>query len=635
MGTLHADPATLSPQPARPPITGARGWAKPDATVRQFQFDGLTWTCRAGSEVLLAALPARAWADPERQPGWTLVKQNVRRQVYRGVIRGSPYYLKYYRRDNWLRVVRRLFKPDPCRAEWESGLFAVQAGIPSTLPLACTTALRRQDGYYSLLISEALEPAQPLSEFWLTLQTDQDTVRRRRDVAALGEQLAEMIARAHQAGFEHLDMHADNILVHTLAPRRYRTVFVDLQSARRGVPLSDQAVVRNLAQLNQWFRRHSSVPERVRFLRAYLRWRNEYETAYPHGRPLGLTFRELVAALVAAAERHAWRLWAQRDRRLVRDGRYFTRLRLPGGWHGMAVSACKHASEESAASRLVFARHWWQQALRELLTEKLADSAACKQSHSAWVGRAVLEQRVGRQVQRIPVIIKRPRARNWWRRLVQLLPSSRSRRGWRMGHSLLHRDIATARPLAFLERRLCGLVRDSLLVTEAIPGGADLETFLRQRLALTSGLCSREWFVLKQRLNERLARALRQLHERGFIHRDCKAANILVAPHPPLKLLWIDMDGLRRRRWGRSSRKDGRLSSAEVRALARLHVSLGDVPGLTRGDRVRFLRTYLAGYGVPPDSWRRAWSELAQAARRKAQAKERRRLWKLEHYGRA
>ena len=153
--------------------------------------------------------------------------------------------------------------------------------------------------------------------------------------------LAALIARAHQAGFEHRDMHVANILVHPVAPGKYETFFVDLQNVKTDRPLSDRAVVRNLAQLNQWFRRHSSLADRLRFLRRYLRWRNEYEQTYTHGRPLTLTLPQLVRALAGRAEVHAQRLWSKRDRRAQRNSRYYSQVRLAGGWRGAVYLACK------------------------------------------------------------------------------------------------------------------------------------------------------------------------------------------------------------------------------------------------------------------------------------------------------
>jgi hypothetical protein len=567
---------------------------------------------------MLRAVPVGTWSDPQAA-GWQRVKDNARREVWRAVICGVPYYLKYYFRDRWWRRLGQLFRPPACRAEWEGGLFTARAGIAAPQPVAFTRDLRRGRRRCDLLVTEAIEPAQPLNDFWLQLGADADIAQRRRQQSQLTELLAELIARAHQAGFEHLDMHAANILVQPLAPQRYRVLFIDLQSARRGVPLSDQAVVRNLAQLNQWFRRHSSVADRLRFLRAYLRWRCEFEPQFAHARALDVSCRELVAKLQTAAHRHAERLWAQRDRRAARNGRYFLRLKLPGGWRGMAVATCKHATDESRASQMDFTRQWWRQQFTPPLRGLAGDGAtACKNSHSAAVCRATLEHDDGQ----LPVIVKRPLARNWHRRLALLLRPSRSLRGWRMGHALLHRDLPTARPLAVLERRWGPLVLDSLLVTEALPEAVDLETFLKRAAGQHSPA---DWYRLKRELCRCLARNLRRLEERGFEHRDCKASNVLVVPRPQLALLWIDMDGLRHKPIRRA---------APLRALVRLHVSLLNSPGLTRTDRVRFLKLYFARYGQPADGWRALWPALVQAGAEKISAQEARRRWKLEHYGR-
>ena len=626
MGTIGITPSTLS---SAPPTEAQRGYATrpfagapvtpapPDSA--QASFDGLVWTYCAGAENVLRAVPARAWADPAAQ-GWQRVKQNTRREVWRADIQGTPYYLKYHCHASSLRRLRRLFRAPPCRAEWAGGLFARRAGIAAARPLAYTLGLCRTGRRWALLVTEAIEPAQPLSEFWLQLRSDESAARLRRDTAQLCELLAALIARAHQAGFEHLDMHAGNILVQPLGPRQYRTVFVDLQSARRGVPLGHRAVVRNLAQLNQWFRKHSSVGDRLRFLRAYLRWRNEFEPVFEHARPLGLGFAELVAALDAAARRHAGRLSAQRDRRTARDGRYFCRLALAGGWRGMAVVACKHATGESRASGPVFERQWWQhQLLAPLRWFSGAATPACKDSHSALVTRALLDH----GAETLPVSIKCPRARNWHRRLAQFWPPSRSSRGWRIGHALLHRDIATARPLAVLERRCGPLVLDSLLITEALPGALDLETFLRRAQAAQPPT---DWVRLKRQVGGLLARHVRRLHAAGFEHRDCKAGNILVTQHPALALFWIDLDGLRFR--------ETLTLRESLQALVRLHVSLCGVPGLTRTDRARFLKTYLARYGAAPRGWRALWPAIERDSAEKLRAQAARRQWKLAHYGR-
>lgn len=604
-GARHRpDAGAIGPAPAALP------------TDRVARIDGLRWHYRVDHEHVLQALPASAWADPAAQ-GWERVKHNARRDVWRAELGGHAYYAKYYYQDRGLRRLLSLLRQPACVAEWAGGTYALDAGIPAIEPVAYATGVCRKGRRCALLITRAVEPAEPLCDYWRRLISAGRGGAEREDIRKLTELLAAMIARAHQAGFEHLDMHAANILVQTLGPRRYRTVFVDLQSARRGVPLRLRAVVRNLAQLNQWFRRHSTTTDRLRFLRAYFRWRNEFETQYSHGRPLGAGFRQLVRRLARVAEHHAARLWAQRDRRLTRDGRYFARLKLAHGWRGMAILRFKHAASDSRASQFAFSRDWWRTQLAEVLAERDAgDTANCKDSHSARVWRTTLAHPGGA----LPVIAKQPRARSGWRRLVQLLPPSRSRRGWDRGHALLHRDLRTARPLAYLERRVGPFVRESMLICEALPYATDLETWLRELPAHGR----RRATALKRRVTLDLAGALRELLRRGFAHRDCKASNLLVLDAGTPKLVWIDMDGLR--------------ATAQpdlLRPLARLDVSLRDVPIVTRTDRARFLRAFAARFGGRPDEWRALWRAVAPVSAAKLRAKVTRTAWKQQHYGRA
>lgn len=611
-----AGAAERGAQRAREPVVRV---AEATGVIATATFDRLQWTYRNGFNAALAELTAEQWTYPERQ-GWQQVKKNSAREVWRARIQNRTYYLKYYTRGGWATRLKALLRGSAAQAEWNSGIYALQTGIHAARPAGYCVRLRGARRDWSLLVTEAIEPAHPLNQFWQNLAADDDPERRAADTQQLIEQLAELIAHAHQAGFEHIDMHAANILVQALGPRKYRALLVDLHSARLGAPLRDGAVVRNLAQLNQWFRKHSSVKDRIRWLRAYVRWRNEYEHSFPHARPLGLSFRELVRALVGAAGRQADAIAAQRDRRIARDGRYFARLKL-GGWRALAFVRCKHPLEESRASALVLTRDWWRSQLRDpaaWFAQRSADS--CKDSHSAQVRRAVLEHPDGN----LPVIIKRPLARNWLRHLRQLLPWSRSARGWRVGQALLHRDIPAARPLALLERRIGPFVADSMLVTEAVPGATDLVQYLERERARCS---PHEWFRLKRRLARMLAVELRRLEERGVVHRDCKAENILVRPLPELRLFWIDMDGMRVRR-GATGR------AAMQRALVRLHVSLLNVTGLTRTDRVRLLREYFARFGVSDDAWRTLWRTSEVLVAQKLAQRERRQRWKLEHYQR-
>lgn len=590
-----------------------------EIVVKRGDFSGLEWTFRDVAEPLLRHVQPQAWHNPERQ-GWVRIKQNAVRSVWRAEIGGRHYYLKYYTHDDWRDRFKRLARGPACEIEFQNALFALKTGIPAIQPLACCSQLRESGCARSLLVTQAVQPAYPLNEYWELIGSDENLDRSRRDRYALIDLLAEMIARAHQAGFEHRDIHAANILVHPLGRRRYRTFFVDLQSVRVGRPLSDRLVVRNLGMLNQWFRRHAGICDRLRFLRRYLRWRNEYEAAFRQARPLTMAFDELVFALAENAERHAGRLWAKRDRRVCRSGKYFSKIRLGNGWSGHVFLQSKRVTLDSESSGLVLSREWWHAQLPRLLaTVAETCDASCKESHSARVSRAELTTNHGR----LAVIIKRPLARNQRRKFRMLFGTSRSRRGWKTGYALLNRDIPAARPLAMLERRLGPLVLDSVLITEQIGDSRDLEAHLRGSYAV---LEPRAWSRHKRVLSSLLARRLRQLAERGFIHRDCKAQNVLVREQPRLNLIWIDMDGIRRVH--HVSLKD------ELRALARLHVSLSEVPGVTRTDRIRFLKTYLARFGVDALAWRQVVRSLERISAKKLLSRHKRRRWKIRHYGR-
>lgn len=553
--------------------------------------------------------------------GWTRIKSNPRREVWRGVVDERAIYVKYYLPSGWLRSLRERLWTPAYDSEWRAGLYALRANIPAVAPLACSPRISRNGRTCAVLVTEALEPAQPLHEFWRQVQSDPLPQRRREDTTGLAECLGALIARAHQAGFAHTDMHAANVLVQTVGPRTYRCAFVDLHSARLGSPISDQEVLENLAQLNQWFRRHSSIADRVRFLRAYLRGRDDFETAYPYGRPLGLTFRELVSALADHAERHGRQVWEQRDRRAGRDGRYFARLKLADGWRGNAFVQTRHPNAGSIAAQQVLEPRWWLAEARGILLAVHSPAAnVAKDSHSARIVRHALSH----PAQPISVILKQPRARNRWRRLVQSLPPSRARRAWATGNALLNRDVPTARPLALLEQRRGLLIRDCILVTEIVEHARDLEQHLRREFARCN---SREWLAHRRQLVAELARRLRQLEQRRIYHRDCKAGNLLIVEKPALAAIWIDLDGVR-------IRKRPLTTQEVLRPLARLHVSLLDVPGLSRTDRVRFLKAYYARFGVAEDAWKQAWHGAEVLARQKLVTLAARREWKRKHYGR-
>ena len=122
-----------------------------------------------------------------------------------------------------------------------------------------------------------------------------------------------------------------------------------------------------------------------------------------------------------------------------------------------------------------------------------------------------------------------------------------------------------------------------------------------------------------RRLVPNLARLIRTLHERSLSHRDLKAANILIegdtaAESPSLCL--IDLVGVHLEHpIGRKRR---------VQNLARLQISLAGVPGRTRTDSLRFLKTYLPWVLTSKLQWKGYWREIERACREKEKQNRRR-----------
>jgi len=69
-----------------------------------------------------------------------------------------------------------------------------------------------------------------------------------------------------------------------------------------------------------------------------------------------------------------------------------------------------------------------------------------------------------------------------------------------------------------------------------------------------------------------------------------------------LRLVLIDLDGLRLKRRSRLRER--------LRSLARLSLSADLSPHVTMADRARFLRLYLAGYGSGVPDWRALWRQI-------------------------
>jgi hypothetical protein len=103
------------------------------------------------------------------------------------------------------------------------------------------------------------------------------------------------------------------------------------------------------------------------------------------------------------------------------------------------------------------------------------------------------------------------------------------------------------------------------------------------------------------------------MHDRQVSHRDLKAPNVLMAGADPLAAepVLIDLVGV----------ETGRPvpEATRVRDLARLNASFLDSPIVSRTDRLRCLRAYLAWGLHGKGDWKSWWKWVGQATRAKAE----------------
>jgi tRNA A-37 threonylcarbamoyl transferase component Bud32 len=441
------------------------------------------------------------------------------------------------------------------------------------------------------LISVEMAGMRPLDHFLeheLARLSEPERGRLRRRLA---QELGTFTARLHAGGFVHTDFHPGNVMVRIEPDGTPRLAMIDLDALRIRERLAQREAEHNLAVLNHWFGLRSNRSDRWRFLRSYA------------------AARRLDPAMARAMSRrveHATRDWAERlwlrwGRRCEGDSKSFAAYR---GVQARAVASRVLAPEVVAAllndPDAPFTRATTQ-AIKSSRTTLVADAELLVDGHPT------------------RVIYKRFNRKKWLDPLYNLFRPSRGWRAWQNGQHVASRGLPTPRNLAWIGRTRRAprwlpqrflSPRETYVVTEKVEPSATLWDVAYPGLERLDAAARRE------RIGEllpTLARLVRTMHERSLSHRDLKAANILVEPGEvgqDERLLLIDLVGVR---------VEAPLSRRHrVQNLARLQLSLAQVPGRTRTDSLRFLREYFPWSMTPEREWKSLWREVEAACQEKA-----------------
>jgi tRNA A-37 threonylcarbamoyl transferase component Bud32 len=528
-----------------------------------------------------------------------VVKYFPHRTVYRVELPGYDFHIKHYRGDrrDWLKSLLRRSK---AHAEYDITREVARRGVATLEAVAFGEISRAMQSADSFLVTKTLTGAVTLTSYleetFPTLPPPACSIMRQRLADALGH----FLGRAHAAGVSHGDLHPGNMLIRFGEEERVELYLIDLHCVRLSRPLSWRRSRENLVILNRWFAVRCHRSDRRRAWRAYHQERTDLDLAE---RPRAREVEEATRISFIQFNR-------SRDHRCLIGGRHFRKIRR----REMAGYAAVEIDKENL--------HFLVDSSDELFD---ASAAVLKKSASSAV--IEIDLKVAGEVRR--VIFKRINATAWTDGPASLFRPTGVLRSWMLGYGLRWRGLPTPRPLAMWQKTRLGMAGDGYLVMDKVADAVNLGEFVRSLDAQVDPERSRRL----RALIEETARLVRRMHERGVSHRDLKSANLLISPSDWVmgfrgvvespagqgsrrdRVWLIDLVGVRRH--GEVGRR------RRVRNLMRLNVSFLDAAGVSRSDRLRFLRTYL-GWGIHgKEGWKSWWKEVAAMSRAKVERNRR------------
>jgi tRNA A-37 threonylcarbamoyl transferase component Bud32 len=535
------------------------------------QCESWTWRETAGKE-----FSQRHWQALHLTPA-TIIKSNRARTVSRLCIDAIDVHVKYCRPVGIRAWMRECLRPAKAILEYRNLIRLQQLGIPTLTPLAAASAARIGPAD-SMLVTRSEADARTLGDFLEkqlpTLAATEQTICRQRLARGLGVLLAQIIA----VGVCHDDMHPGNILLNwTGAKPSFQ--LLDVHDVR--FDQSVAAAIRSIVHLNRWFILRATRSDRLRC------WQSLKNELHRRRITVPMDARQVEAATV----RSNTSLWRGRQAVCCSTNRRFQKFSV-GDYRGFAV---RSVSIDEIRSVIARAGHTGD------------DMKVIKHSRSSTV--VELHCFIAGEMRRC--ILKRFRIESWRDRLRSVFRPSACIRSWRNGHGFRASLLPTPQLFAGWQEHRFGLPGDGYLLQELVPG-VSLHECLRELQQLPV----HESLDKKRQAIEAIARFVRDMHDRGWSHRDLKAGNLLVEWREGTPIIHVvDLVG---------ARLLGRIGhSRRQKDIARLNASFLDVSVITRSDRLRFLSAY-EQWGVRGGlGWKRNWKSLSKLGQSK-QEKNRR-----------
>ena len=540
------------------PVNGPNATAPP-RTVS----DGVRWHIATGYEIPVTGDSAPDWFNLADNPQAELAKRNPVREVYRVRLSCGAFFAKVFTHANLAATIKRWSVGPPAGREFLVAQALARAGVGAIRAVATGVTML---GDRSVLISEEFSGAQTIAALW---EDPGPTPVR------LIECVAAFLGRTHDADVLPRDTHPDNLLVRRgAAAGEWEIAYADLAGTRIGRPVIEQEAARHIAELLQWFRPRTTATQQARFLRTYVCER------FGADRGIRRRFTRLVEA---AATVHQRKLWAKRDRRILRTNAYFAQIDAGDGCTAHLVLRCRRDPYGLAPFQGERTPAEWRRWLHRHFPDVTAPPPAALPDD---------------------LHLERDRAGRW-RGLWWRLTGSPLQRAFVVAHALRHRDLQALHVPAQFEQQSSGEVVHSALIIHRPTGCVSLHGAL-QRLFAARRRAAQTWAngddrrALAHLLGE-AGRLLADMVQRGVAARRLRPDTFAVVPSAASDRPVVCISDFRRLTVRRQP---------VFGATAWLPACLCSIcpRGVTRTDCLRFLRAYRRR--LPGELRGRSWKAL-------------------------
>lgn len=392
-----------------------------------------------------------------------------KRQVFQGKWQEKEVIIKlFFHKHHARRHTRR---------EWKGLLSLAKLSQNSPAPLFWG----KLNSKTYTLVMEKIPAAQSGWEIWQSLE---EKTSRENFLKKIIKQLAQQ----HQQGILQQDLHLDNFLLQ-----------------------EDSIYLIDPSQM-QFFGKHLSRKTSIKQLASLLSQLD-----------LPSSFREPLLTVYTQAR--SWEVRPSDKAYLEKKIHSYRSARIKKTLHKYLRTNRLHQKIIKQGHILVIEKSFSKQAhsLLENIDQWMEEGEVLKRGNTCFVSKVMLGE--------TPVVIKRYNHKGFWHSFRHSIKRSRARRCWLFAHRLLLSQIATARPLAFMEKRWGKYIECSYFISEYVQG-EDLQPFLSS---------PNKEEKLRRRVAHETKQLIEKLHLELISHGDLKHQNILLRDGKPIL---IDLDGM-------------------------------------------------------------------------------------------